>query len=76
MLSAQRDGRGGVAAEATADGVGDDPEALAELVHEAEGARAVPHVRPDQEDARHLVRVRARARARVRIGVRVRVRVG
>ena len=32
MLSAQRDGRGGVAAEAAADGVGDDPEALPELV--------------------------------------------
>ena len=28
VLSAQRDGRGGVAAEAAADGVGDDPEAL------------------------------------------------
>ena len=32
VLSAQRDGRGGVAAEAAADGVGDDPEALPELV--------------------------------------------
>ena len=32
VLSAQRDGRGGVAAEAPADGVGDDPEALPELV--------------------------------------------
>ena len=53
-LSALRHGLGRVAAEATADGIGDDPKALAELVDEAKGEVAVANRRSDEEDPGNL----------------------
>ena len=41
----------------SSDGVGDDPEALPELVDEAKGELPVPHRRADEEDAGHLRRL-------------------
>mmetsp|Transcript_32731 Transcript_32731/g.55971 ORF Transcript_32731/g.55971 Transcript_32731/m.55971 type:complete len:323 (-) Transcript_32731:752-1720(-) len=46
-----------VAAEAAADGVVDDPEALAELVHEAEGEAALADRGSDEEDAGNFGRL-------------------
>ena len=53
-LSASLDCTRRVAAEASADGVGDDAEALAELVDEAEGELAVTNGGSDEEDSRNL----------------------
>ena len=49
VLSALFDRPYGVEAEATADGVGDDPKPLSKLVDEAEGESPVANVRPDEE---------------------------
>ena len=53
-LSASFDRRLRVAAEATADGVGDDPKALAELVDEAKGELPVNNGGSGQEDSGHF----------------------
>ena len=83
MLSAQRDGRGGVAAEAAADGVGDDPEALPELVpasglgrRSSASGRPLEGWRVASKRLGPLPRRRGSALAHGAVSTRVRVPVG